>query len=480
MNKFTRSLYTFAVVALVLCCPRHECTAETDLSISLAEAWSIVNEENDALKAARAEVKQAEYKQDGAKDLFLPEISLSANYLYLDDAVELSPADLFASMEAGNQAAYIAAGLAESYGMTPAQLNAGLTSTIAERENLSSSLSATWPIYTGGRITAAQDIASGQLHEAHSNLKLKTLERFETLVRSYFGAVLAQQVFETRKDVEAGLKKHRDNAVLLEEQGQIARVERMQSEASFDKAVVERKKAGRDLEIAQVALTRMLKSSYPVVPADPLFVKETMPDVDTFIQDTLAKYPGLEVLDSKKEQVEGLAAVEKGKYFPTVALFGNYFLYEEDNLATKLVPEWTVGVGVQIPLLERSGRSGKLHAARSAAKRIEHLQNQARSDLSVLVEKTYRQAAQALEEYIGLRSSQLLAQETVHLRAKAFSQGISTSLDVVDAELFLARVKTQRALAVYNYVVALGKLLTVSSNPEAFFNYQNNKGIEGF
>ena len=40
--------------------------------------------------------------------------------------------------------------------------------------------------------------------------------------------ILAQDVVQTRLAVEAGLTQHRDFAIKLEEQGQIARVERLQ------------------------------------------------------------------------------------------------------------------------------------------------------------------------------------------------------------------------------------------------------------
>ena len=466
------------LIVLILNGTNHSSHAHGEDSLSLAQAWNMLEVENDALKAARAKVQQAEHKQDGVKALHLPSVSLSANYLYLDNDVQLSPQDLFESMEAGEQAAQLASDLAASYGLSPAQLNAGLTSTIAERSNLHSSLTATWPVFTGGRISAAQDIAAASLDESRQDLRLESLKQFEHLVKYYFGAVLAEQVFQTRKEVEAGLKKHRDHAVLLEQQGQIARVERMQSEASFDKAVVERKKAQRDLEIARVALTRILKSPVSVIPKDDLFLADSLPDLEHFVEDTLAYYPGLDLLDTKKKQVQGVARVEKGKYFPTVALFGNYSIYEENDLLSELAPDWHVGVGVSVPLVDRSGRSSKYRAAESAANGIDHLHRQAESDLSVMVEKTYRQVLQALEEFEGLRSSLKLAEETVRLRGKAFSQGLSTSLDVVDAELFLAEVKTQRAAAVHNYIIGLARLLAVSDRPEDFFTYQNDRGLK--
>jgi outer membrane protein TolC len=369
--------------------------------------------------------------------------------------------------------------IGQSVGISPDQLNSGLTSTLAKQNNVTSNLLATWPIYTGGRIIAAQNIATGKVNEAKYNLKLQIISQFENLVRYYFGAVLAKQVYATRINVETGLKKHRDNAVLLEKQGQIARVERLQADASLDKAVVERKKAGRDLEIAQVALSRMLKSADLVVPADMLFITDQLPPLDQFIDKTMHNYPALGVLESKNEQAAGLVDVEKGKYLPTVALFGSVNLYREDDLLNNLLPDWFVGVGLNVQLLDRSGRSGQLGAARSTIKRLKYLDLQARSDLSVLVEKTYLQAEQALEEYHGLQSSLRLAEETVSLRTKAFNQGLSTSLDVVDAEMFLAGVETQRSVAAYNYIVSLGQVLAVSGEQEGFFSYQNNNGIEG-
>jgi len=77
------------------------------------------------------------------------------------------------------------------------------------------------------------------------------------------------------------------------------------------------------------------------------------------------------------------------------------------------------------------------------------------------VEKTYREATQALAEYDGLGTSLRLAEETVELRKKAFQQGLATSLDVIDASLYVASVKTQRSHAAYTSVTKLARLLAL-------------------
>ncbi|OEC82486.1 hypothetical protein A9D46_14535 [Photobacterium damselae subsp. damselae] len=449
-------------------------------SVSFSQAWQTVVSQNEGLAAERTKVDQAKYLQDAAWDLNLPQVSVGANYTRLDDNVEISPSDLFSSMPAsGTDAGKVISQLAEQLSkLTGTDFNSLFTSQITDKDVFTSSIRAIWPIFTGGRINAAQAIAEGKTEEAKYMLAMKKQATYEDLSRFYFGVVLAEQVYKTRQEVEAGLKQHFEHAVKLQQQGQIARVERLQAEAAYDKAKVETQKSKRDLEIVQVALTQLLNASSPITPTTTLFTNEQLPNLDSFLSQTLTTYPGLHLLDAKRKQANGLIDVEKGKYYPEVYLYGNYNIYDGHSLAAELTPDWAVGVGVNIPLIDNTGRSGKLKAAHSAVSQVNHLQAQAKQDLSVLVEKTYKEANQALEEYQGLQSSLNLANENVRLREKAFSQGLSTSLDVVDAELFLASIKTQRLAASYQYITSLTRLLAISGQMSEFNQYQKYRGLE--
>ncbi|MGD6739161.1 TolC family protein [Photobacterium leiognathi subsp. mandapamensis] len=442
--------------------------------IAFSDAWHTVVTKNDGLAAKRANVEQAEHMQDAASDLYLPTVTVGANYTRLDRDVKLSPSDLFGSMPASDSEI----GKVINNIVKDSALNSAFTSTIANRDVLTSSVRAIWPIFTGGRISAAQDIAQGKTQEAKYMLAMMQQAKFEDLSRFYFGVVLSEKVVETRKEVEAGLKRHYEHALKLQQQGQIAKVERLQAESAYDKAKVDTQKSVRDLEIAQVALTKLLQQSSTTVPTTKLFINSSLPPMSSFINKTLASYPGLHILDAKRKQADGLIDVEKGKYYPEVYLYGDYNLYESDSLAAKMAPDWAVGIGVSVPLIDSSGRSGKVKAAHSMVTQVNHLRAQAEQDLSVLVEKTYREANQALEEYNGLKSSLALAKENIRLREKAFSQGLSTSLDVVDAELYLSAVKTQRLAAAYQYVMCLTRLLAISGEMNTFNNYQQYQGIE--
>lgn len=431
--------------------------------ISFQQAWELLKQNNNSLAAERANVERYEHLKNSKGNLNLPSISVGANFTRLDSDVTLSGQQI---MESTGQTVPLPAALLSSIG--------SITSTVTERDIFSSSIRAVWPIFTGGRISAAQDAAIGKKEEAQSQLAMETQARYEDLAKYYYSVVLAQQVLETRSSVEAGLTKHKDNALKLEQQGQIAHVERLQAEASLDKAAVERKKAQKDLDIAQNALTEILGQTTLVEPDGELFVNQSLPSMSAFVEQTLNTYPGLDLLDAKEKQASSLINAEKGKYYPEVYLYGDYSLYEDDSLASQMKPDWLVGIGVSVPLIENTGRSDQIKAAHSAVSQVKYLKAQARQDLQVLVKKTYLEAEQALEEVTGLNSSLNLAQENLKLRQKAFTQGLSTSLDVVDAELYLASVKTQQYVASFNYLISLNKLLALTSEMDTFDNYKKS------
>lgn len=458
-------------------------------NISFSDAWQELVKNSDALKADKEKLKIANFKQDIARDLYWPDISINGSYSHLNKPMKL---ELDSQNSFKNIIGQIAKGAygtsyqeALAKGLTPIQAQqAGLASSnniiqsfalinkelddYAKQDIFKSSIRATWAIYTGGRIEAAQIVANGGIKEAMAILNLSKMAKFEDLVKTYFGVVLTKEVLKTRIEVESALKKHYEYAQKLEAQGQIAKVEKLSANASYDKARVDRQKAKKNLEIATLALTKMLHLKHKAFPTTNLFTNNSLTDLDDFMKKTFISHPALSLLDGKKEQARGMIKASKGYYKPEVFLFGDYNLYESETLLGKMQPDWLVGVGFKYSLISSHGRKGKLQIAKSTNLQVNHIYSQTKRDLSVLVEKTYLQALQALEEYNSLKSSIDLAKETVKLREKLFSQGMATSLDVIDAELFLQNVKTQRLIAVYNYVLSLSQLLSISNQIERF------------
>jgi outer membrane protein TolC len=434
--------------------------------ISFSDSWLLLQQKNNSIAAQRANVDRYQRLEKAEDSLNWPTVTLGANYTRFDDDVTIDGEQIYDSLNSSGQATLTALSYALGTDLT------SISSTITEKNMLNTSIRALWPIYTGGRITAAQNYAAERTDEARALLKMEEQACYEDLSKYYFSAVLAKEVLATRRQVEQGLAKHREFAVKLEEQGQIAKVERLQADASLAKAVVDRKKSEKDLEITTSALTEILNQSEKVIPQTPLFINQTLPPLSSFTEQTLATYPGLDILSAKEKQAQSSIKAEKGKYYPEVYLHGAYVAYEDDSLASELTPDWFVGIGVNLPLIDNSGRSHKVQAAQSSVLQVRHLREQAKQDLTVLVKKTYYEAQQAIEEVQGLDSSLTLAGESLRLRKKSFSQGLATSLDVIDAELYVSSIKTQQQLARFNYLISLTRLLALSSLSTSFSEYE--------
>lgn len=428
--------------------------------VEFSQAWYQVVQKNDALQAKQEEVKHSQALQQAAKSLYLPQVDITGSYTKFDQQVELDTSGLASDL--------------------PPMFSALIPSSVPVTNDdfVHSSVNAVLPVYTGGKITAAQDIRAAQVDEAKSNYNLAQRNTFTKLVDYYFGVVLAEQVYQARLDAVDALSNHLHHAVKLEQQGQIAKVERLSAQVSLDRAKIEAQKALRENEIAKLALTKLLKSYNSVLPSTPLFVNNTLVSVTPYLTKTLQYHPAIAILEAKRKQAKGQVSMANAKHLPTVALYGNYNLYEDDSVAGELVPDWMVGVGIKIPILERSGTSSEVVAAQSSVRQVNLLTMQMNQDLTILVEKTYAEMSQALEEYNSLESSEILSAETVVLRQKAFSQGLSTSLEMVDAQLFATSIRVQRLSASYSFIKALARLLAVSGEIDNFIDYLQINGIE--
>lgn len=448
--------------------PLHQAQAQ---DYSFSQAWQKLLSVNNTLVAEKENTAKAKAKKKAARSLYGPEISVSARYLYLDDDVVLEAEDVLDNMADGGESLKKLATTIGSLTGNSIDIS-NFDTTLADQSTLTSSLTAIWPVYTGGRVSAAQDIAQGQYLEAVQHQNLVKRQQFAELAKRYFGVVFAEQVYQTRRKVELGLGQHVKDAILLEREGQIAKVERLQATASRDKARVERKSSEHTLAIARNALATILNDKDFPIPVDSLFYNKELPPLETFIKRTVNNFAGLGILKSKKEQAQGMVNVEKGTYLPEVAVLGNYSIYEDESLATDVAPDWFVGINVSFTLFDRNGRADKLQAAQSSVRQVNALIAQAETDITLLCEQFYRKALQAREEYEGFASGIELAKEGLNLRQKAFAQGLSTSLDVVDAELFLAGMQIRRSQSQYNYVIALSQLLSLTGEVESFGHYQ--------
>ncbi len=415
--------------------------------INIKNAWQKVLHVNEGLKASQAEVDHAIELKNATDSLYLPEISVSGSYTRLEKELAIEdeiPIPILGSI--------------------PLHLS------LQDQDVFMSNLSVLWPIYTGGKIDAASDVYEAKQLEAEAKHHMEKDKTFLNLIKIYYGVVMSEAILNTRVEAQHALKLHFENAKKLKEQGQIAIIELLNAEVKLDSAKIETTKARHKHEITKLALADMLGSRE--LPTSHLFVDSLVQNEQELKSQMLENYAGLDVLKSKQSQINAHITIEKSAYYPTFFAFGSYLLYKDDSPLVDMTPDWMAGVGVKFNILSREGKSEKLAAAKIMKNRLVHTLNQAQSDLSLLVEKTYKEMIQYKTEYDALNSSLALAHENLRLRELAFKEGLATSVDVVDAQMFLTGAKTKRLNAIYNYVQKISQLAVLSGNSELFFELE--------
>jgi outer membrane protein TolC len=334
-----------------------------------------------------------------------------------------------------------------------------------------------WPLYTGGKINAANKASAIYQEEAGLEKKQKQGELLSELATRYYGLVLAEQACKVREQVSEVMKKHLFDSQKLSEQGQIAKVEHLHAQVANSDAERELKKANREVTIVKRALqnTMAVDDSSDLIPASKLFILKNIEDENFFISMALKNNPQLQQVDSKRELAATGVKLERSNYFPTVALTGTYDLANKD--LSPYVPDWMVGVGLKWSLFEGTSRYRNLQAAKFKEDQVEQAGLKAEEDIKTVIRKLHQQLGMQLEQLEELDKTLEFAKTYVESRDKAFHEGLSTSTELVDANLLLAKVKIERLQAMYNYDVTLATLVQVCGSPDLFLEYQTSNQV---
>lgn len=332
-------------------------------------------------------------------------------------------------------------------------------------------LTASVPLYTGGRIDATRSGAQAELDAALAERDLATDEGLLQLVQAYFGQQLAERALGVRRDVLTGLEAHVDEVRHLEEVGLASKAQRLQAEVARDDASREYQEAIAQLATANVVLAGLLRSPAGVHPLSPLFViSAPLAPVEAFSQLAMADHPELKRLDALSGKAEAGIDIEESKRKPTVFGFAQYNLDREDALLTD--PDWAFGIGMRYKFFSGADRKQSVAAARFTAEQVRAGRREARTRIGIGVAKAWYEVEAARKRFLLLDTAIVSAEESLRLQKLAYREQQATSLDVVDAELGLGSARIRQDQAAYDYVIALAELLSASGQISEFSEYQ--------
>jgi outer membrane protein TolC len=422
-------------------------------ALTFAEALARMRASHESLQAVDKERAQREEERKAARSLYWPKVDASARYTRIDAPIEI---DLNPIRDV----------VLTLHPQVPPSRIPSFVESVQDESFWRADVRATWPIYTGGKVTAANRAAEARVSDVEQQRRLTEEALSTDLVRRYFGLRLALSARDVRADVVKGLDQHLHDASRLEEEGLISRAEKLHAAVAQADADRQFKRAQQDVDIARAGLANILSLADAVDPASPLMIGAAVEPLERFQELALQLHPAFGRFAAQHKLAEQALKAERGRWLPDVYLFGMRELHEAD--LTILDPKWAVGVGANLALFDGFDRSHQMAAAKIQQQRVTDLEQRAKRDITTLVDKRYRELAKAREQFDALQTALELGQENLRVRSRAFDEGLATSLDVVDARLSLSRVELDRLAAAYDFDVALADLLEASGQSDRF------------
>lgn len=409
-------------------------------------------QENLSLKIKKLQYKVQDYKLLDAYAMFLP----AARY----QAVGVSNLEL------------------------PTIVFMGQQFTMGTKYTFQHTLDFTLPLFTGGsryfNLQLQKTLSRSMLEE----LKGKEEEVVLQALQAYFGVMLSDGIYKAAGDAVTTAEENLRQVQMFYNEGSATELDLQRAKAMYYSVLPQKESAesGKILAMQNLKMLLNISAEDSVVVPDSLTVKDFMQQFD---QTTLAEFRKLSLtgraeLLMVKEQVEASRQGENlviSSALPVIALSGNlaHQAFSDDS---RIGPDdysrsKAITLSVSWSLFEGGRRFINYQTARLQTEQAELMQKQTENMLSLETGQSYYKWNEAKTNLISNEESMKQAKESLRLSQLLYSEGMSTQLDVLNAQLFYQNSKVQYLQGMYMYNISqlqllrsAGKLFTVWINNE--------------
>lgn len=318
-----------------------------------------------------------------------------------------------------------------------------------------------WPFYTGGRVEAQLRAAESLRDVAETNVGATEAQARVDVTAAYFDAQLAAELVDIAQQSIAQAEETLRITSLRAREGAQAEFDVLQARVARDN---QRPQLIRSSEMRELAFDR-LRALTDLPPDQPLRLTTPVTsnlgrevDTDVAVTNRVPVQQARERVEAAESQLDAARAqrmpnVAAQSQYGQVAFSENFF---PDLGAFRA--NWTVGIGLQIPLYAGGRITADINAARADVAEAE-------AQLEMITELARLDAQNALAELRAARATYAATEGTVEAAARGveianirYREGVGIPLEVQNARLLLEQARVNRAQAARDLQVALARV----------------------
>lgn len=402
--------------------------------ISLTEAVQLAKQNNRTLKADALDISIAGEQVREAKSLSLPSAHLGAQYMHYF----LLPA-FFGFGENGTD------------GKIP-------YSRIGGRDQFSSTLSASYSIYNP---VAGPSRRAAQLQQqaAHAYYRQSSVDVAADVQQTYLGIlVLAERLKLQRESLQRNEKALADSRSLLA-QGRGLRVDTLRAYTAVENLKPDILKLNYAIEVGKQQLITLmgLDSLTQIALSDSLVVDatEAIPSESELYEQALRERPELQALSLQQQVSEQQTQLAKAARLPVVSIVGQYQIQSQARKLDFTDAYWPsasfAGAQVVLPLFTGYRNQAKIRQAeyrqQQSGIRIDEAQQTLKTTVKNVI-ANLKETHDRMQTQLKVKETATLSYDIVQYR---YEKGVTSRLELTDAELALTAAQLDYLEAVFEY-----------------------------
>lgn len=440
-------------------------SAQETHRLTLDEAINTAVANNPLVKAKMADVKAAESKIEQARSYEVPTVSLMSQYIYANNLPGMF-------LQGPNQIPVMTSSGPVSGEYVTTRPMAPFAD--ENRDVFTTDVNLVYPLYTGGKISKANENAGILEEAATSDLDEQKDQLVLNVTTAFDNVLLLEKVIEVNKQALSQFEKHLDLAKQAYANGVRSEFDVLTFESKVDEFKARLVDFEGKLDLAESGLKSLL--ALPISEQIECVGGLQLPDsttradsVDIYSYAIAHNYQ-LKGLRLKKQMLTNLKTITAAGMKPTIFLFGNYHVYHGmdfppyDNAWRNGL---AAGIGLSMPIFNGNLTKGQIDEVDASQNMVEDYEEgmtiKLRFDIkNVLINIENLRARMSAEE-VHLQ----VASKAHEIAKVSYQNGIITATELNDSEVQVAAVQT----SILNY--QKGILLEYAE-----LNYLESKGAQ--
>jgi outer membrane protein len=319
-------------------------------------------------------------------------------------------------------------------------------------ENAVASGNMTWLLYDGGMRKGYREQALGAVQAAEADARRTDLELTDSVVRLYYGAVLARQLHLVGKDTLAGM----DVTLQLTESlykngaGKVNKTDYLDNVVMVEtiRAMVAELEKNEAAAEAALAYTMGLPWDSTVRPsAEEIPYQPFAGNLNELVSTAYEFNPDWAKLEAGLRALNGGVKTERSAYYPKIALTGElhrwWNSYDAGTATAVNKSGWSIGVGAEIPIFNGFLTQAKVAEALARVSKLKEEKFLLREGIGLQLRELFLGLDAVSKTYQATGKAMVAAEENRDLTTRAYQNDLVETEKVIRAQLFEALMKAQ-------------------------------------